>query len=49
MAKRRWKGHCLLCALNRLTFRNAGADYVPWKVKRQLGQKRRLSDPLDRR
>lgn len=40
---KRWKGHCMLCALNRGTFKGNGKDWIPWRVKRQLGRKRRLS------
>lgn len=44
MARRkRYKGHCLLCAWQKGTFKGNGKDSVPWRVKRQLGVKRRLA------
>lgn len=41
--RKNWKGHCMLCAWAKGTYLGNHADRVPWRVKRQLGQKRRLS------
>lgn len=44
---RRWKGHCLMCAWNRGKVKGIGKDGVPFKVKRQLGQARRVDKRRD--
>lgn len=43
MARRkRYKGHCWLCAFNRGTVKGNHKDSVPFRVKRQLGRVRRF-------
>lgn len=42
MRRKGYKGCCWTCSAN-AKWKGSGAERVPWKVKRQLGVKRRIT------